>query len=265
MGKAGRIACIFTPWALTVASFVCLVLIELGGSNKGSTELNRLYFMQANFSQFDVSAAGTVANTTTLTASLALAKENDLLRDLYQIHLWNYCSSNSTATTVDYCSKRTSEFVFDPLVIWGLNSSTATSASTASTTGDNALQSAAASAKNSTETLENEVLGKTGKEALDAYRHVAKWMFVAYEISSWTSLATIIVSILAIFSRWGSFLTWFFSIVSSSPSSPISLDLQLTHLFLHSGLDPLHLPRRADLDDPLRRPLLGPPRTAQTI
>jgi len=74
--------------------------------------------------------------------------------------------------------------------------------------------------QNDAETYENELLGKSGKEALDAYRHVAKWMFIAYEISFWTTLATLICSILAVFSRWGSFLTWILSIVRFSKNPP---------------------------------------------
>nr|POE86947.1 sur7 family protein pun1 [Quercus suber] len=215
MGKAGRAACIFVPWALTVASFVCLVLIELGGSNKSSGELNSLYFMQANFSGFTTANAGDLANSTTLTTSLEYAKSENLLRDIYQIHLWNFCTADNADGTIDHCSKRTANFVFDPLEIWGLNSSDSTSASTATTTGDNAVQSAIANAKNNIEGFENELLGESGKKALDAYRTVAKWMFIAYEVSFWTTLATIIVSILAIFSRIGSFVTWFLSVVST--------------------------------------------------
>lgn len=40
-------------------------------------------------------------------------------------------------------------------------------------------------------------------------------MWIAYQISTWTTLATMVVGILAIFSRWGSLLTWVLSFVSS--------------------------------------------------
>ena len=42
MGKAGRIACIFTPYMLTIASLVCLILVGLGCTKKGTLE--GLYF-----------------------------------------------------------------------------------------------------------------------------------------------------------------------------------------------------------------------------
>ncbi|KAF2771138.1 hypothetical protein EJ03DRAFT_251425, partial [Teratosphaeria nubilosa] len=181
MGKAGRIACIFTPWALTIASFICLILIEVSGWSRSSS-LTRLYFFEANFTNLDIASASAAANTTTLTTALEYAKQEDLLRDIYQIHLWNYCTSNKTNGKIDWCSKRHKNYYFDPLT---------------------------------TESLENEMLGKSAREAFDAYKKVSKWMFIAYQTSFWTTLATIACGLLAIFSRWGSLLTWLLSIVSS--------------------------------------------------
>lgn len=68
------------------------------------------------------------------------------------------------------------------------------------------------------EDLENELLGDTGKKAMDAYRKVSRWMFIAYAVSFWTSLATLALGILAIFSRWGSLLTWIAALVSLPPN-----------------------------------------------
>ncbi|KAK4547170.1 hypothetical protein LTR36_001391 [Oleoguttula mirabilis] len=213
MGKAGRIACIFTPWALTIASLVCLVMVELAGWNSGME--TSLYFFEADFTNLTVSSASTLDNTTTLTLALEAAKSEDLLESVYQIHLWNYCSASSSNGTIDACSKRQSEYYFDPVEVWGLNSTTVTSATSTTTSSDNAVESKISTLKNSTEALETEILGKSGREALDAYKHVAKWMFIAYEVSFWTTLATILCGILAIFSRWGSLLTWLFSVVST--------------------------------------------------
>jgi len=112
-------------------------------------------------------------------------------------------------------SGKHSEYYFDPVAVWGLNGTNATSTGDSSTTGVGVVDSDINSLKNNTEQLEDKLLGKSGKEALDAYKHVAKWMFIAYEVSFWTTLATIVCGILAIFSRWGSFLTWLFSFVSS--------------------------------------------------
>lgn len=43
MGKGGRIVCIATPMLLTIASFICLILIELSGWNAGM--LPEYYFV----------------------------------------------------------------------------------------------------------------------------------------------------------------------------------------------------------------------------
>jgi len=112
---------------------------------------------------------------------------------------------------------------FDPVAVWGLNSTdpTATTTATPTSTASNVIESGISHLKNSTEALEDKVLGSSAKKAMDAYRKVAKWMFIAYEVSFWSTLATIIVSILAIFSRWGSFLTWILSIVRPAPPSTL--------------------------------------------
>jgi hypothetical protein len=84
MGKGGRVACILTPWLLTIASFVCITMIEISGWNKGI--LGDYYFMKVNFTDLDVSSASTLSNTTTLTAALKEVQPN--LANIYEIHLW---------------------------------------------------------------------------------------------------------------------------------------------------------------------------------
>lgn len=223
MGKAGRIACITIPWALTVASFICLIVIELSGWKNGM--LGEYYFMQADFTNLSTANAGNVANSTTLTAALELAESEKLLKKVYQVHLWNYCSSDKQDGGIDYCSDKQSNFVFDPVAVWGLNGTNATSSSSGQ--ASNIVESEINTLKNNTEALENKLLGKSGKAALDAYRKIAKWMFIAYEVSFWATLATIVCGILAIFSRFGSFLTWLFSIVCPPLSPEILLYKQL--------------------------------------
>lgn len=215
MGKAGRVACILTPMLLTIASFICLVLIELSGWN--SNMLPSYYFFQADFTNLSVADAGALADSTTLTAALSLAQDQGLLHDRYQIHLWNYCTQddNDGVSTSRQCTPRSGDFYFNPVEVWGLNATTA-AASTATPTvaGNNAVQSKIAELQGNAEELENELLGESGEKALDAYRKVSRWMFIAYAVSFWTSLATIVLGILAIFSRWGSLLTWIAALVS---------------------------------------------------
>ncbi|KAK4635304.1 hypothetical protein CLAFUW4_00620 [Fulvia fulva] len=208
MGKAGRVACITIPMALTIASFVCLALIEVSGWNKNT--LNSLHFFEANLENLTVPSTGNDVITTAIDSVLT----SGAVAKLYQVHLWNYCTANDTDGDIDQCSKRESNFVFDPLDVWGFeisNDTTATSTSSA----DNAIESAVATLKNNSEEYEDKILGESGRKALSAYRSVAKWMFIAYQVSFWTTLATIIVGILAIFSRWGSLITWILAFASS--------------------------------------------------
>jgi hypothetical protein len=239
MGKAGRAACILTPMLLTLASFICLLLLQLGGISKGNDTLNNYNFFVADLTNLTVPS-----DSSELTTAIQTAQESGALADIYQIHLWNYCSANSTSDgEIDYCSGRKSNFVFDPLDVWGI--SIANSTATATATGDNAVESAVSSVKNTISQYEDQLLGDSGKKALDAYRKVAKWMFIAYQVclvrlggiplhsrhhifsnadhfhqvAFWTTLATIAVGLLAICSRWGSLLTWIVALVSHTQAT----------------------------------------------
>lgn len=184
-------------------------------------------------SDLDVAGASSAAKTTDLDTILANAKSS--LNSTYQVHLWNYCTSSmEKPDEISWCSPRQSGFVFDPVKVWNLNSdATATAASAAASSvaasdpslasqAAAAASSAAAEAKQQAEDTENKILGDSTKKALDVYRKVAKWQFIAWEVGFWTSLATIVIGILAIFSRWGSLLTWILSIVSPSTSHGVT-------------------------------------------
>lgn len=46
MGKGGRIVCIFTPYVLTIASLICIIMVGLGCTKSSSSTLNDLYFFR---------------------------------------------------------------------------------------------------------------------------------------------------------------------------------------------------------------------------
>jgi hypothetical protein len=48
MVQAGRVACIFTPFALSIAALVCLVLVFLGGMSEHNNTLGSLYFFKVS-------------------------------------------------------------------------------------------------------------------------------------------------------------------------------------------------------------------------
>jgi len=50
MVNPGRVACIFTPFALSVASLVCLILIFLGGTSEHNKTLGSFYFLKVSAS-----------------------------------------------------------------------------------------------------------------------------------------------------------------------------------------------------------------------
>lgn len=47
MAKAGRIACIFTPYALSIGALICLILVGLGSIKPSAPESN-IYFVRVS-------------------------------------------------------------------------------------------------------------------------------------------------------------------------------------------------------------------------
>ncbi|KAL8746085.1 MAG: hypothetical protein Q9190_001842 [Brigantiaea leucoxantha] len=179
--------------ALTIASLVCLIIVGLGGTNKHNDSLNNLYFFRANTTDINVNATDiniphnaltdAILNQTTSAAKSALD-----IKDFYRVSLWNYCAGDfdNGNDKVTYCSPHTNEFWFNPIEVWGLNNS-----------------------------VTDQLFSKQLRDGLDAYKEVAKWMFVAYIIALVSTIAEILVGFFALFSRWGSLATTIVSSVSS--------------------------------------------------
>jgi len=185
MGKAGRIACIFTPMALTIASLICIILVGLGGTKKGNSTLEDFYFFKANLRNFTADPSldlipGTDIDNKYLTDGLLQAKKDLNLKDYYTVALWNYCSGDWKDGKIDYtfCSEKKRYFWFNPVEVWKLND-----------TG-----------------VEN-LFPKELTNGLKLYKKVAHWMFVTYAIAFFLTLTEVVVGFTAIFSRWGSFAT----------------------------------------------------------
>lgn len=207
MGKAGRIACITTPMVLTIASLIALAFVEISGWSKGSP-LNNNYMMSINFSNFSTAGAEAGDLTTALTAASAAG----VLEDQYRVYLWSYCTGDRADSNMDWCSKKQSGFVFDPVNLFELNSTTAVTP-TGTSSSDNAVESAINSVKDKYENKKDDLLGDAASKAMDVYKRVAKWNFWAYQIAFWTTVITIVVGLLAICSRWGSLCTWIMAVV----------------------------------------------------
>ena len=116
--------------------------------------------------------------------ALNQAKEAANVKDYYTIYLWNYCSWDGSEK-YSFCSKREPYFAFDPVEVWGLE-----------------------------QTGVQNAFPKQLQDGLKAYKAVSKWMFIAYIVALVATIVELVVGISAIFSRWGSFCTTFFSAVS---------------------------------------------------
>lgn len=205
MGKAGRIACISLPLVLTFASLICLFLVGLGGTNKNDGRLASIYFFRADTKEIHAvpntldSLEQTVGKSINqdLSAALSALKHNNSgsipLNDFYTVSLWGYCTGNTTevdgknVSTIDTCSKPAAQYWFDPVTVWGLNSTGAAS-----------------------------LFPKQLAAGLSTYRLVARWMYIAYIAAFVFTVLELICGLLAVFSRWGSLATTIMSSLSST-------------------------------------------------
>jgi hypothetical protein len=223
MGKAGRIACIITPMALTVASLVCLLIVmigQLGNNNKApSTSLGQdLYFFKADTSNFTadpqtvlnkIDDAGDKVNINNdLLDALTGAASSKELKDFYQVGLWSYCSGEKKdgVEKITYCSSSKTQFWFNPIDEWGLKN-----------------------------TSVQNVLGDDLQKGLNTYKKVAGWMNWAFIIATILTAAEFVVGFFAIFSRWGSLVTTILSTVSSPDIQTQQPVLMTARLLLSSS------------------------------
>ncbi|KAK2767609.1 hypothetical protein FQN54_003767 [Arachnomyces sp. PD_36] len=192
MGKGGRIACIFTPYLLTIASLICIILVGMGCTNKDSDLLDGLYFMRADLRDFtpspDVDLLEGIEIDDALTDAFLNANGKEDLKDFYSVGLWNYCDGDfqDGKFKTKHCSDRKARFWFNPVEIWGLDG-----------TG-----------------IDDQFPDEL-KKGLDIYKKVSGWMFIAYAVAFFATIAELIIGISAIFSRWGSLFTTICSAVSS--------------------------------------------------
>ncbi|KAJ5551459.1 hypothetical protein N7535_000591 [Penicillium sp. DV-2018c] len=200
MGKAGRVACIFTPYVLTIASLVCIIFVGLGCTNASSSTLNNLYFLRLDLSNLSTGSETTSkiedllseAHITSVSAdeisqTIKKFQDNADIADFYDIGLWGYCKGDNAngKDSITSCTDPKAEFYFNPSSVLGV----------------------------SEEQLDKE-LGDDFPKIMKVYKAVSKWMFIAYLVAFIATAAQILVGIIAIFSRWGSCVTTIVSIVS---------------------------------------------------
>ncbi|KAJ5406694.1 hypothetical protein N7465_007978 [Penicillium sp. CMV-2018d] len=200
MGKAGRIACIFTPYVLTIASLICIIMVGLGCTKASSSTLNDLYFLRLDLSNISSGSALTTEITdrlsdagitdvtaTEVSATIKTLQDDANIAGFYDIGLWGYCEGNSTGSkdTVSSCTDPKAQFYFNPASVLGMS-----------------------------ETQLEKELGSSMKKIMKVYKAVSKWMFIAYLVAFIATCAQVLLGVFAIFSRWGSCVTTIVSIVS---------------------------------------------------
>ncbi|EED16386.1 integral membrane protein [Talaromyces stipitatus ATCC 10500] len=190
MTSIGRIACIVFPYAVTVGALISLIFVGIGSTNSNSSTKTDLYFFRADLSNLTSAGGSSLANeaasalgdltnfgSSCFEAALAEALAKNHIRDFYDIGLWGYCAGNKTSS-----GKFEAEFAFDPVSVWGLNN-----------TG-------------SSKDVED-ILPSNLHKALNTYKAVSKWIFIAYIIAFGVTALELIVGLFAICSRLGSLVT----------------------------------------------------------
>ncbi|PGH13897.1 hypothetical protein AJ80_06166 [Polytolypa hystricis UAMH7299] len=187
MGKGGRIACIFTPYILTMGALACIIMVGLGVT-KPSSPLNSIYFAKVDLKDIDLNSLGISDQMLALGKGLQQAQGKGELADYYLIGLWNYCYGDykDNEYVLKECTDRKAKFWFDPAEAWDLPKSV------------------------------EDLYPKALDNGLKTYKKVAGWMFIAYAIAFFATIAELVVGISAIFSRWGSLATTICAFVATT-------------------------------------------------
>lgn len=187
----------------TVASLIFLIAVGLGGTNRNNDGLNNLYFFRATTHGIDANAANVdvpdfISRYLNVSDPVASSNVTVKVKDFYHVSLWNYCAGDlradrdfnkydaSKSDDVTMCSKRDSQFWFDPVEVWGL-----------------------------TGTESDQLFSKQLRDGLKVYKSVAKWMVISWIVAIIATAVEIVVGFFALFSRWGSLATTIVSTVSS--------------------------------------------------
>jgi len=168
---------------LSIGSLICLLFVFTAGLTKNDQTLHSLYYIKTDTKNFTSTPEVLGGQSTTLGSLLGTlmgSASTNKLYDFYEIYLWNYCvgSTTNAVDTVQACTSRNFNFVFNPLQVWGLNGTT----------------------------VQNEIPGAINS-AISAYTKGAHFMHIAYTIAFWTTVGTIVAGLFAICSRVGSCIT----------------------------------------------------------
>lgn len=152
----------------------------------------------------------------------------------------NYCTASTIDKTIDTCSNQQVGFVFEPVQDFHLDGSVASKRDIGTDISNDVTNIANEATSAITNALGNDLV-----KALQAYQTASYWMSIAFEVALWTSVATAVAGILAIFSRVGSFITWFLSITATIFSFGAACTATVIFVALYLALkgifNPLHI------------------------
>ncbi|KAJ5775181.1 uncharacterized protein N7511_000192 [Penicillium nucicola] len=200
MTHKGRIACIFIPYVLTLASLVCIIIVGLGCIKPTSGALSEVYFLRVNLQNVSngtqsISKIENILHDRNITSIdsegiseiVSRIQSNSTGKDFYQIGLWGYCDGEISSGNYELtnCSQPKSVFYFDPLSVWRLKNDSVVNG-----------------------------LPKGYHRFSNTYKALLRWMSIAYILAFVTTILEIAIGALAILSRWGSCVTTIVAVVA---------------------------------------------------
>ncbi|KAK4940433.1 hypothetical protein LTR10_019416 [Elasticomyces elasticus] len=215
MVNPGRVCCITAPFLLSIAVLVCLVLVFIAGTYDRNDTVDDLYFLKIDLTNLTLSSSANIAdtldgaNSTALGGALETAKQSLGMKDYYTIYMRSYCSWNGNDTYAN-CTDPTAYFWFNPVSVWGLNS-----------TGESV----------------DDLLPKSFRDGLSAYHAASKAIFYLYVFALSAAAVTLVVGISAIFSRWGSFFTTFCAAAMALMMIGASVTVTAVYIILKGALN----------------------------
>ncbi|RFU34567.1 hypothetical protein B7463_g1763, partial [Scytalidium lignicola] len=203
MANFGRFVCVAVPFALTLASLICILIVALAGvTNKNldmfdintknlSISTNDLVNLENLFKRTPVPGI-TDLTTSALNGAIGTGinlTASDLgLSDYYKIDLWTYCSQDGKNTT---CPK--------PKFNWAADAFNETK-----------LTNTASAAVGQPIKLPKDLTG-----SLHTFQVVSKWTQVVYIIAFVSTVAELFLGLFALCSRVFSCCTWIISGIST--------------------------------------------------
>lgn len=144
-----------------------------------------------------------------LGGALSTAKQSLGMKDYYTIYLRSYCSWNGGDTYAN-CTDPKAYFWFNPINVWGLNS---------------------------TGVPVDDYLPKAFRDGLSVYHSASKAIFYLYTGALAAAAVTLLVGISAIFSRLGSFFTTFCAAAMALLLLGASITATAVYITLRGALD----------------------------